>query len=96
MPKVKDTITPALLAIAKGLKDLPDEATKYWKSITPVDTGNAKRRTKKSKKGVNADYEYASYLDKGHSKQAPDGMSEPTRKHIDKIVKKLMKKGASK
>jgi len=91
VPKVKDTISPALKNIAKGLLDLDDKAHKYWKGITPVDTGNARRNTKKGKGGVNADYNYASYLDNGHSKQAPRGMSEPTREYLDKLVHKLFR-----
>ena len=92
MPKTKDTITPALKNIAKGLDDLDDEAYQYWKSITPVKTGNAKRRTKKGKNKVNANYDYASNLDEGSSKQAPKGMSKPTTEYLDKVVAKLMRK----
>lgn len=92
MPKVRDTITPSLRNIEKGLIDIPGKAYKYWKKITPIDTGNAKRRTKKSKNSIIADYEYASYLDKGSSKQAVDGMTKPTAKYVDKLYLALMRR----
>lgn len=92
MPKVKDTITPSLKNIQKGLIDIPDKAYKYFRNITPIDTGNAKSKTKKKKSGIVADYNYASYLDKGWSKQAVNGMTKPTAKYVDKLILALMRR----
>ena len=39
-----------------------------------------------------ADYPYARKLDKGSSKQAPQGMTDPTIKEVEKILKKVFKK----
>lgn len=62
------------------------------KSNTPVDTGYAKSRWKRStnRKGgtINNDAPYISELEKGRSKQAPDGMIKPS---IDKIISNFNK-----
>jgi len=92
MPKVKDTITTSLNRIEKKMLNVPRKAYKYWLNITPKDTGNAKRKTKLKKNTISAGYDYASYLDNGHSKQAKDGMSKPTKKYIDKLVKSIIRK----
>jgi len=52
---------------------------KYMKRITPRDTGNAQRKTKRTpKRKIVANYGYAAKLDSGEgSKQAPNGMTGP-------------------
>ena len=76
----------------KKLINVPRKAYRYWLNITPKDTGNAKRKTKLKKNKIVAGYDYASYLDKGHSKQAKDGMVKPTKIYIDKLVKSIVRK----
>ena len=74
------------MSIIKCAKDLqrrfenaPKEGAKFFKSITPIRTGNARSKTKLKKQNeITADYKYAGRLNKGYSRQAPDGMSEPT------------------
>jgi hypothetical protein len=68
---------------------IPDDAYNYFVSITPVDTGNARRSTRKQGNAIQANYAYAQRLDEGYSKQAPKGMSEPTEKFIKLQVQKI-------
>jgi hypothetical protein len=60
---------------------------------TPKRSGNARRSTKlDSKDVIQAQYNYASKLDAGSSKQSPQGMTKPTIKEIQKIVSSVTKK----
>lgn len=82
-----------MFADAKDLEqDIITEAHRYFKSITPVRTGNARRNTFKTQEGVDANYPYASRLDQGWSRQAPDGMSGPTMDHMEKVFDDLITK----
>ena len=92
---------------AKIQNDIPKEMESYLKVVervakrsydffvrqTPIDTGNARRNTKLNDTTIEANYNYASALDKGWSKQAPDGMSAPTmdkmEKYLDEEIKKI-------
>lgn len=78
------------------LEEMPDEVMKdaynFYKNITPVRNGNAKRNTLYKNKKITSRYPYAGALDEGWSKQAPDGMSEPTIKQLDKIVEKYIER----
>lgn len=58
---------------------------------TPVDTGRARKSTVLRDNEIQAQYPYAQRLDKGYSKQAPDGMTKPTEKYIEQYVKKQVK-----
>lgn len=68
--------------------DLPKEimatSGKYFKSITPIDKGNARRNTFTRNLTIKANYGYAGELDDGKSKQARNGMSDPTIDIINK------------
>jgi len=88
----KDKITPSLEEIEKGLLAIPKKALKFFKKTTPIDTGYARRRTRLQGNTIKAGYKYASYLDKGHSKQAPNGMSKPTLDYLNDLVRKIMRK----
>jgi hypothetical protein len=71
-------------------KKLLDVAFNHFKSVTPVDSGNAKRNTRKQgSDSIHADYAYAGRLNRGWSKQADDGMSKPTIDEIQKYLKKI-------
>ena len=89
---VKNTITPSLRRINKALDKLPAEAHKVFKDETPIKTGNAKRRTRLQGEVIKADYNYATELDAGKSRQAPEGMSKPTEEYITKRVKQIMRR----
>lgn len=72
-------------------EDLPEAAWRYFVKITPRDTGNAQRRTRLEQSTIVADYPYSKRLDTGWSKQAPDGMTNPTERWIEQEVKRRLK-----
>jgi hypothetical protein len=80
-----------------------EDAYQYFRGITPIKTGNARSNTSLDKPGrtIEADYPYAGVLDAGRrmtssgmrgSTQAPTGMSAPTLKLLDKMVRKELGK----
>jgi hypothetical protein len=80
-----------------------EDAYQYFRGITPIKTGNARSNTTLDKPGrtIEADYPYAGVLDAGRrmtsggmrgSTQAPTGMSGPTLKELDRMVKKELGK----
>lgn len=82
------------------LKNLPQETFKEFVKVTPVKTGNARRKTKLVNGEVHANYAYAEVLDKGRhmtkrgmrgSEQAPRGMSKPTIEFVRKRVSQIVK-----
>lgn len=83
------TTLDKLKSVQRQLAALPNDAYKYWVSITPIDTGNARRSTSLSGKTIHANYPYADRLDKGWSKQAKNGMIKPTQEFIRKRVKQI-------
>lgn len=70
-----------------------DDGYDFFVKTTPVDTGNARRSTEKDviNYKITADYPYAERLDKGWSKQAPDGMVQPTIDHISKRINQYLR-----
>lgn len=72
--------------IDTAMKDVSRQAHNFFVSITPIQKGNARRRTRLVNGNIEANYAYAERLDEGYSKQAPDGMTEPTIKHIEKVL----------
>lgn len=89
---VKDSMTASLARIQRELKGVPKELFEYWRSITPVKTGNARRKTRLQGDTINAAYPYAVPLDQGSSKQAPRGMSKPTEERLEQILDKKIRK----
>jgi len=72
---------------------LPKDAYDHWKKITPIRSGNARKRTRLQGSKIKADYNYAVPLDNGWSKQAPQGMSKPTLDYVEKrIARHIMRK----
>ena len=69
-------------------KKLAEEAYQYFRNTTPIRTGNARRNTHLRGDEIRADYAYATRLDDGWSRQAPDGMSAPTTKFIQEYIRK--------
>jgi len=63
-----------------------DVAYKAFVKNTPVRSGNARRKTKKSGHNIDAAYPYAQRLEEGYSKQAPNGMTEPTLEEVRQYV----------
>ncbi len=79
--------------------NIAKEAYTKFVDVTPIKSGNAKRSTKLQGSTINANYAYANVLDKGRhmtrrglrgSEQAPQGMTEPTIKHIRQYVKQKL------
>lgn len=82
-------ITNRLNKVQMTLNDrnIAQHAIDIFKEETPVDTGNARRRTMLKSNTIEADYPYAQVLNDGRrpttrgmrgSKQAPEGMTKPT------------------
>lgn len=89
---VTNNITPSINKIVKELEQLPKDAYRFWLQTTPKQTGNARNKTKLTGNTIRADYPYAKVLDKGSSRQAPQGMSKPTEKFIREEIKKRLRK----
>lgn len=78
--------------VTKELKALPQQATEYFRSITPIRTGYARRNTKLQRPDtISADYDYAQRLDQGASTQAPDGMTQPTEQWIKRQLQRIQR-----
>jgi response regulator of citrate/malate metabolism len=76
----------------KALASVPHEVMKQALTVfvanTPKRSGNARRSTRLDNQDViQAQYNYASKLDAGSSKQSPQGMTKPTIKEIQKLIK---------
>jgi hypothetical protein len=77
--------------LVKRLDDLPEEAHKEFIKNTPVRSGNARRNTRLDNTKIVADYPYSQRLDEGYSRQARQGMTEPTEQWIQKEVDRRLK-----
>ena len=62
------------------------EAFAYFVKETPVRSGNARRNTKLQSNQIQANYAYAEQLNTGSSRQAPQGMSDPTERYIETVL----------
>lgn len=93
--RVKVTIPSELASIRQQVQALPRETLDYFKAVTPIDTGNARRHTRLTGHTIRADYPYARPLDNGHSKQALQGnppgagMTQPTEAWLNRRVKQI-------
>lgn len=78
------------------LEDLPDDTLKNAYPIlrknTPIQKGNARRKTVLRADKILSNYGYAGKLDDGFSKQAPEGFTKPTIEHMRNFVKKTVGK----
>lgn len=92
MSKVTNDTAQTFKQLAGLPASVARSAHAYFVAITPKRTGNARRNTKLDKTTINANYTYASDLDDGKSKQAPQGMSEPTIKKLTGFVEAEKKK----
>tara|TARA_R110000868_G_scaffold289538_1_gene549736 strand:+ start:94 stop:354 length:261 start_codon:yes stop_codon:yes gene_type:complete len=85
-------MTPALKNIKGKLQQLPAEAYVQFVKETPIDTGNARRKTKLLGSKIRAAYAYAKRLDRGWSKQSPRGMIAPTKEWMRKRIRQILRK----
>jgi hypothetical protein len=91
--KIDDGVTPVLKGMKAQLNRYPQDAEKQFKSLTPIDTGNARRNTRLvNNDTIEANYPYAVPLDNGHSKQAPQGMTKPFEKWVRGKLKQIFGK----
>lgn len=90
--RLDDRVTKELDSIQRQLRAYPQEALTEFKRLTPIDRGNARRRTTLKNDKIEANYPYATRLDQGWSKQAPKGMTEPFLQWVQKKVKKIFGK----
>jgi hypothetical protein len=88
--KITDTITKDINKRLGNLDSLSKEAHQEYVNLTPVDKGNARRKTTLKGKTIQANYPYATRLDEGWSKQAPKGMTEPFEKWLQDRVNKIL------
>jgi hypothetical protein len=86
-------MSASIRRIQSQLDRLPAEALNVFVKATPKDTGNARRKTKLvAKKTIEARYPYASRLDRGWSRQAPQGMTRPTERFIQQRLRRIIRK----
>ena len=91
--KVNDGVTASLRRVQSDLDRLPAQAYNYFVKITPKDTGNARRSTRlTNNKVIEANYPYAQPLDRGWSRQAPQGMTKPTEQFIKTQLSRIIRK----
>jgi len=88
---VSDRMTPDIKKRNKQLDKLPKDSYSVFKDNTPKRSGNARNKTVLRGNTINANYSYAQPLDKGKSKQAPEGMTKPTvafiKRQLDRILR---------
>ena len=87
--KTQSKIAFSLEAARKEMNTIPGKAFNFFYFETPIDSGKARSRTKLKGDTIRADYAYAGRLDRGYSKQAPQGMSKPTLSYIRRLVRKI-------
>lgn len=68
----------------------------YFKSVTPIRTGNARANTYLHNNEIVANYPYAERLDNGYSQQAPNGMTTPTEAYAVKVTTDWIKQHGAK
>lgn len=90
--RTQSRISGHINGVNRKLSMVPDEAHKFFQKSTPVATGNARKNTTLSKDTIYAKYPYALRLDRGYSRQAPVGMSKPTIKYVQGLVKRILGK----
>ena len=66
----------------QALDHLAQDAYSFFVAHTPYRSGNARRRTRLDHHTITGDYPYAERLDNGWSRQAPQGMTDPTEAWI--------------
>jgi len=76
-----------MIGLAQSQVDtIQDQAYQYFRDHTPIRSGNARRNTVQKGAAIVAAYPYAGRLDEGYSRQAPDGMTNPTVNYIEKTL----------
>jgi len=80
-----------LRKMSEKLKTVPEASFWEFRRVTPLGSGNAKRKTQfDGKETITADYPYVIPLNKGSSKQAPEGMYKPTMRFTRQKVRRII------
>jgi hypothetical protein len=90
--KRSDNMTSSLNKIQRQLANVPSNAHRFFVSVTPKDTGNARSKTTLSGNRIDANYPYAQRLNRGWSKQAPRGMVQPTIRFLRRLIQSIIRK----
>lgn len=100
--QIKKNLIPNITRkINLALNRFPAEVHQQFVRATPIDTGNARRRTRLRGNIIHAAYRYAKVLDKGRhvtnrgvrgSKQAPNGMSKPVKAWAIRRFRQILRK----
>jgi hypothetical protein len=90
--KITNNLTTRLQRVQRRLQALPEQAFEVFVENTPVLTGNARRRTRVQGDTIRAQYQYAAVLDKGASRQSPQGMIKPTLAWLRRAYPKQFRK----
>lgn len=64
----------------------------YLRNKTPIDSGNARNKTKRQGLTIRSKYAYAGRLDEGWSKQAPKGFTDPTIDELERLINNYIKR----
>lgn len=75
----------------EDLQQVAQKGHRHFKGITPIRSGNARRKTVLNRGNIEANYPYAVRLDQGWSRQAPKGMVQPTIEYMRKLVRLIMR-----
>lgn len=73
----------------QAFEHLPQAAHEQFVRVTPIDTGNARRSTDLRGNEIQANYPYANRLNEGYSRQARNGMTDPTIEWIRTYLRGL-------
>ena len=85
----QDNISREIRSIQRQLRALPVQAHAEFVDLTPIKSGNARRRTRLNRDKIVADYPYAQRLDEGWSRQAPQGMTRPWEAWLTRQLKRI-------
>jgi hypothetical protein len=81
-------------ALLQVKHEVMKQALPIFVGYTPKKSGNARSKTRLSNDTIKAEYDYAGKLDEGASRQAPNGMVDPTEKELARLVRKeVIKRG---
>ena len=80
--------------IDSAVSNSMESTFKYYRKETPRKGGNARNKTKFSKRqnSINSNYDYAGRLDSGWSKQAPKGFTKPSLNFLEKQITRNFRK----
>ena len=85
---IKSKGFPLERKVKRMVNQMQDDMFEEVKSTTPVDTGRARKAWRQTSEGANNPLEYVKFLDRGSSKQAPDGMSSPALNTLKSNLRK--------